>query len=142
MRGGSEVRSRKTDDDVLVGEAVNISIGRVQERLLDLPNDKTILGRIVLVLRLGDETSAREVVSLSLTSTLLFDLEARVVRRALEVFLLHESQSQHPSIVCSFCLIEALCSDLRSQSSFHLHCDIFAATLKKDDQLLRPVKDY
>ena len=60
----SELRADDLGDDVAVGEA----------------NDKAVLGRIVLVLGLGDEALAGVVVGLALTSALVLGLEATVRR--------------------------------------------------------------
>lgn len=56
----SELRADDLGDDVAVGES----------------NDKAVLGRIVLVLGLGDEALAGVVVGLALTSALVLGLEA------------------------------------------------------------------
>jgi len=56
----------------------NIAVGE--------PDDKSVLGRIVLVLGLGNEPLAGEVVGLTLASSLVFGLEATVVGAVLDQF--------------------------------------------------------
>ena len=60
------------DDDLLVREA----------------DDKSVLRRIVLVLRLGDQALARIVVGLALATSAVLHLEAREVR--IRLLFLHE----------------------------------------------------
>jgi len=56
------------DDDIAVGKT----------------DDETILGRIVLVLGLGDETLACIVIGLSNTTALVLSLVSTIVRRVLD----------------------------------------------------------
>lgn len=83
------LRGRSSEDEVTLQAGVH---NLADNLLIREAHNKTVLRRVVLVLRLGDEPLACIVVGLAFSPTAVLDLETREVR--VRFLLLHERHLQ------------------------------------------------